>query len=81
MSKKKRKIGDKDQGKEKNKPEVPDGDTLPSLREKWHAHAVIKNGSANSCRYCGDQYNTPRATMAHADAEHISVFIEEYRDM
>lgn len=80
MAQKKRKSAEKDHDKDKNKPKVPDGETLPSLREKWHAHAVIKTGSANSCRYCGEQYNTPRATMAHTDTEHWNVFIEEYRN-
>lgn len=80
MARKKRRSADKEHDKDKNKPKVQDEETLETLRERWHADAVIGSGRYNSCRYCGELSDSRKDTINHLDNEHWWLF-EEYRKL
>lgn len=80
MVRNKRRSAEKEHGRDKNKPNVQDEETLETLRERWHAHAVIGFGHYNSCRYCGELSDSRKDITNHLDNEHWWIF-EEYRKM
>lgn len=80
MVRKKRRSADKGHDKDKNKSKVQDEETLETLHERWHAHAVIGLGRYNSCRYCGELFDSRKDLINHLDKDHYWLF-EEYRKL
>jgi hypothetical protein len=78
MIRKKRRKGENEHDKDKNKPKLQDEETLETLRKRWHTHAVMESGRYNSCKYCGELCDSQKDIINHLDNEHWWLF-EEYR--